>query len=112
MRGQLTTNIGETGPVEASGHTRSSPLVTDGTELREGEQSTEDKIAAFLEGVIPATTGENSPAAALVPWVCDVLVSEHSLKGYGRDLGHFARHMSELGVAALEVTADHVKIMT
>ena len=66
MRGQLTTNIGENGAVEASGHTRSSPLVTDGTELREGEQSTEDKIAAFLEGVIPATTGENSPAAALV----------------------------------------------
>ena len=43
-------------------------------------------------------------------WVCDVLLSEHSVGAYGRDLAHFAQHMRELGVDPLSVTADHVKL--
>ena len=39
-----------------------------------------------------------------------MLLSEHSLKGYGRDLADFARHMEKLGVGALEVNADQVKM--
>src|SRR5262249_57219944 len=49
-------------------------------------------------------------AGALVPWVCDALLSNHSVKAYGRDLSDFLRHMEAQGVTPLEVTADHVKL--
>ena len=48
-------------------------------------------------------------AGALVPWICDVLLSNHSVKAYGRDLMDFVRHMQAQGVDPLHVTADHVK---
>ena len=51
-----------------------------------------------------------SPAQALVPWICDALLSNHSVKAYGRDLMDFLRHMQAQGVTPLEVTADHVKL--
>jgi len=78
-----------------------------------GDLPVEDRVSAFLARVMPSVqpghpaTGLN---AALVPWVCDVLRSEHSVKGYGRDLAHFARHMKKLGVEPLSVTAGHVKL--
>ena len=56
-------------------------------------------------GVMPPTT-----AGALVPWICDALLSNHSVKAYGRDLMDFLRHMQSHGVTPLEVTADHVKL--
>ena len=52
----------------------------------------------------PATAG------ALVPWICDALLSNHSVKAYGRDLMDFVRHMQAQGVTPLDVTADHVKM--
>ena len=70
---------------------------------------TDEQVATFLETVVPKAAGEEI-AGALVPWICDVLVSEHSLKGYGRDLAQFVRHMSGLSVPVLDVTADHIKI--
>ena len=45
-----------------------------------------------------------------MPWICDALLSNHSVKAYGRDLMDFLRHMQAQGVAPLEVTADHVKL--
>lgn len=42
--------------------------------------------------------------------MCDVLLSRHSLKAYGRDLADFARHMEAQGLDPLSVTADHVKL--
>ena len=48
-------------------------------------------------------------AGALVPWICDALLSNHSVKAYGRDLMDFLRQMQSQGVTPLEVTADHVK---
>jgi site-specific recombinase XerD len=48
-------------------------------------------------------------AGALVPWICDSLQSNHSIKAYGRDLTDFFRQMQERGVQALDVSADHVK---
>ena len=57
----------------------------------------------------PAPT-PTSAAAALVPWICDALLSNHSVKAYGRDFLDFVRHMQAQGVAPLEVTADHVKL--
>ena len=44
-----------------------------------------------------------------MPWICDVLLSNHSVKAYGRDLMDFVRHMQAQGVDPLQVTADHVK---
>ena len=37
-------------------------------------------------------------AGALVPWICDALLSNHSVKAYGRDLMDFLRHMQAQGV--------------
>ena len=45
-----------------------------------------------------------------MPWICDALLSNHSVKAYGRDFMDFVRHMQAQGVAPLEVTADHVKL--
>ena len=39
----------------------------------------------------------------------DVLLSNHSVKAYGRDLMDFVRHMQAQGVDPLQVTADHLK---
>ena len=57
-------------------------------------------------------TGSDAPstAGALVPWICDALLSNHSVKAYGRDLMDFLRHMQAQGVTPLDVTADHVKL--
>ena len=38
------------------------------------------------------------------------MLSNHSVKAYGRDLMDFLRHMQAQGVIPLEVTADHVKL--
>src|SRR5208337_4648141 len=57
--------------------------------------------------------GSDAPtgaAGALVPWICDALLSNHSVKAYGRDLADFLRHMQGQGVEPLQVTGDHVKI--
>ena len=45
-----------------------------------------------------------------MPWICDALLSNHSVKAYGRDLMDFLRHMEAQGVTPLSVTADHVKL--
>jgi len=57
------------------------------------------KVAAFLTRALEATGGD-APAltAALVPWVCDALQSNHSVKAYHRDLTDFFRHMQAQGV--------------
>jgi len=89
------------------------PLVPETTRAIGGDMAAEMKVAAFLAGVIPAANTAKTgptPASALVPWICDVLLSDHSIKGYGRDLAHFFRHMRELCVDPLSATADHVRI--
>jgi site-specific recombinase XerD len=57
-------------------------------------------------------TGSNAQdvGAALVPWICDALQSNHSVKAYHRDLTDFFRHMQAQGVKPLGVTADHVTL--
>ena len=47
------------------------------------------------------------------PWCrgsATALLSNHSVKAYGRDLMDFARQMQAQGVTPLEVTADHVRL--
>ena len=87
------------------------PLVPEASDFLDGDAPAADKVAAFLAHALEATGG-HAPAiaAALVPWICDALLSNHSVKAYGRDLTDFFRHMQAQGVTPLEVTADHVKL--
>src|SRR5271157_2049437 len=86
------------------------PLVPEGSDFLEGDAPAADKVQAFLTRALEAAGGSQDTAAALVPWICDALLSNHSVKAYGRDFMDFVRHMQAQGVTPLEVTADHVKI--
>ena len=81
------------------------------SDFLEGDAPAAAKVEAFLAQAF-AATGSDAPttAGALVPWICDALLSNHSVKAYGRDLMDFLRHMQAQGVTPLEVTADHVKL--
>lgn len=94
------------GPVPAA----HSPLVPERSDFLAGGSPAADKVADFLRQALPAAAGTKNAAAALVPWICDALLSNHSVKAYGRDLLDFLRHMEGLGVDPLEVTADHVRL--
>ncbi|MBX3438888.1 MAG: site-specific integrase [Planctomycetaceae bacterium] len=71
------------------------------------------KVSDLLAGVFAVSgglTGPVTPATALVPWVSDVLLSEHFFRAYGRDLADFVEHMERLGVDPPCITADHVRL--
>jgi site-specific recombinase XerD len=86
------------------------PLVPERSDFFEGDAPAADKVQAFLANALEASDGSAGVAGALVPWICDVLLSNHSVKAYGRDFMDFVRHMQAQGVTPREVTADHVKI--
>ena len=89
---------------------RRTPLLPERSDFLEGDAPAAEKVQAFLARAFSATDSDTpSATAALVPWICDVLLSNHSVKAYGRDLMDFLRHMQAQGVSPLEVTADHVK---
>ena len=87
------------------------PLVPERSDFLEGDAPAVAKVEAFLARALEAT-GSDAPTTtgALVPWICDALLSNHSVKAYGRDLMDFLRQMQSQGVTPLEVTADHVKL--
>src|SRR6478752_5308391 len=87
------------------------PLVPERSDFLEGDAPAASKVEDFLARAL-AATGTDAPttAGALVPWICDALLSNHSVKAYGRDLMDFVRHMQVQGVDPLHVTADHVKL--
>ena len=80
-----------------------APLVPERTDFLEGDAPAAAKIEAFLAQALEAT-GSDAPttAGALVPWICDALLSNHSVKAYGRDLMDFLRHMQAQGVTPLD----------
>src|SRR3954470_12059343 len=87
------------------------PLVPERSDFLDGDAPAADKVQAFLAQALAATGSEaNITAGALVPWICDALLSNHSVKAYGRDLMDFIRHMQAQGVDPLHVTPDHVKL--
>ncbi len=87
------------------------PLVPEQSDFLDGDAPAADKVQAFLARALEATGSDGDrAAAALVPWICDALLSNHSVKAYGRDFLDFVRHMQAQGVAPLAVTADHVKL--
>lgn len=92
---------------------KEAPLLSESIRLTWERDDTESRLANFLSCVLPAAEVNRDspdPKSALIPWVCDVLLSEHSVMGYGRDLAHFVKHLSEFGIHPLSVTADHVRI--
>src|SRR6478752_290764 len=87
------------------------PLVPERSDFLEGDSLAAARVEAFLARALEATGSDaNLTAGALVPWICDALLSNHSVKAYGRDLMDFLRHMQAQGVTPLEVTADHLKL--
>jgi site-specific recombinase XerD len=106
-----STNLPAVPPTEAAAAPPRAPLLPERSDFLEGDSPAAAKVEAFLTQAF-AASGAEAPSAtgALVPWICDVLLSNHSVKGYGRDLMDFARHMQAQGVSPLEVTADHVKL--
>jgi Phage integrase, N-terminal SAM-like domain len=87
-----------------------TPLVPERSDFLEGDTPAAAKVEAFLARALEVTGGDApTTAGALVPWICDALLSNHSVKAYGRDLMDFLRHMRAQGVDPLHVTADHVK---
>jgi integrase/recombinase XerD len=90
-------------------HRHRVALMPERSDFLAGE--TAAKVEAFLAQALPGIASEPEAAAqALVPWICDALLSNHSIKAYGRDLVHFVQQMKAQGVDALHVTADHVKL--
>ena len=78
-----------------------------------GEVDIGQKVTDVLGRIFTASgklRESNNPTSALVPWVSDVLQSEHSFRAYGRDLADFVEHMRKLGVDPLAVTGDHVRL--
>lgn len=97
--------------VMASSNLTLAPVNNLGHEM--GEVDVGQKVSDMLAGVFAASGGlpdAATPASALVPWISDVLLSEHSFRAYGRDLSDFVEHMGKLGVDPLKVTADHVRL--
>jgi site-specific recombinase XerD len=87
-----------------------TPLVPERSDFLEGDAPAAAKVEAFLAKALEASGSDaNATAGALVPWICDALLSNHSVKAYGRDLMDFLRHMQAQGVDLLDVTPDHVK---
>ncbi len=86
------------------------PLLPERCDFLNGDASASDKVKAFLAQSLAAGTDVPVTAAALVPWICDVLLSNHSVKAYGRDLMGFLRRMQAHRVDPLPVTADHMKL--
>ena len=76
-----------------------APLLPERSDFLEGDAPAADKVEAFLARALEATGSDaRATAGALVPWICDALLSNHSVKAYGRDLMDFVRHMQAQGV--------------
>jgi integrase/recombinase XerD len=98
-------------PALPPGVPRRAALVPERSDFLEGDAPAAAKVQAFLARALESVGASADVAAgALVPWICDALLSNHSVKAYGRDLMDFLRHMKTQGVTPLEVTADHVKL--
>ena len=98
-------------PPDAAQAAPRGPLVPERSGFFEGDAPAADKVQAFLTRALEAASSDApTTAGALVPWICDALLSNHSVKAYGRDLMDFVRHMQAQGVEPRQVTADHVKM--
>ena len=77
-------------------------LLPERSDFLAGDEPAADKVEQFLSKAL-ATIAANpdGTAHALVPWISDVLLSNHSIKAYGRDFLDFVQHMKAQGVDPL-----------
>ncbi|HKM53121.1 MAG TPA: hypothetical protein VJY33_06885, partial [Isosphaeraceae bacterium] len=82
---ETTTDLPAVLPTDAA-PPRPAPLLPERSDFLEGDAPAAAKVEAFLAQAF-AATGSDAPstAGALVPWICDALLSNHSVKAYGRD---------------------------
>jgi len=59
------------------------PLVPERSDFLEGDSPAADRVASFLTRALGASDGSDKLTAALVPWICDALLSNHSVKAPG-----------------------------
>src|SRR3954471_1552021 len=111
MDSMTPSNLPAIPELEAEAVPPHPPLVPERSDFLEGDAPAAAVVETFLANALAATGGDApTTAGALVPWICDALLSNHSVKAYGRDLMDFLRHMQAQGVSPLQVTADHVKL--
>jgi len=72
--------------------------------------SSDAAIGDFLNRALPSVRAAGSPAAALVPWICERLPSPHSRRAYLSDLADFLSHMGKQGIDPLSVRGDDLRI--
>ena len=63
----------------------------------------------FWLELLPSTQ-ESSPAAALIPWICERLPSEQSRQTYASVIRDFVLHLNDCGLHPLSVTGDDIRI--
>ena len=68
----------------------------------------EGSISEFLSQNLPAVN--TNLVQVLVPWICDVLLSDRSVEAYGTDLVQFAAYLEKNSVSLQQATADHVRL--
>ena len=70
----LSTNLAALPPPEAEASPRPVPLLPERSDFLEGgEAPAAAKVEAFLAQAF-AASGNDGPAKALVPWICDALL--------------------------------------
>ena len=56
------------------------PLVPERSDFLNGDAPAADRVESFLTHALGASDGSDKVTAALVPWICDALLSNHSIK--------------------------------
>ena len=76
--------------------------------LTSSDDASAGKIAEFFEQKLSAANF--NLVRVLVPWICDVLLSDRSIEAYGTDLVQFATFLEKNGASLQQATVDHVRL--
>ena len=72
------------------------------------DETSSGRIGEFFEQSLSAAN--LNLVRVLVPWICDVLLSDRSIEAYGTDLVQFAQYLEKNDVSLQNATADHVRL--
>jgi hypothetical protein len=78
-------NLQAVPPTEAKPRASRPPLLPERSDFFDGDAPAADKVANFLAQALEASDGAASVAGALVPWICDTLLSNHSVNADYRE---------------------------
>src|SRR5271166_7007982 len=68
-------------PTEAKPAPPRTPLVPERSDFLDGDAPAAAKVEAFLARALESHGDGSATAGALVPWICDALLSNHSVRG-------------------------------